>query len=83
MPKLPTLKPRELLDFLKYLGFTVTSQRGSHIRLKSSAGQRTTVPFHSNNGIPKGTLMSVIQDLGITKEEFLKLYAMYKKKDKR
>jgi predicted RNA binding protein YcfA (HicA-like mRNA interferase family) len=83
MQKLPVLKPRELLDFLKYLGFTVTSQRGSHIRLKSQAGQRTTVPFHSSNDIPKGTLMSVIQDLGITKEEFLKLYAMYKKKDKR
>jgi predicted RNA binding protein YcfA (HicA-like mRNA interferase family) len=79
MPKLPVLKSRELLDFLKYLGFTVTSQRGSHIRLKSPAGQRTTVPFHSSNDIPRGTLMSVIHDLGITKEEFLKLYAMYKK----
>jgi predicted RNA binding protein YcfA (HicA-like mRNA interferase family) len=45
---------------------------GSHLVLKHSDGRRTTVPVHSKD-IPKGTLLAIIKDAKISKEDFLEL----------
>ncbi|MBI5226587.1 type II toxin-antitoxin system HicA family toxin [Candidatus Micrarchaeota archaeon] len=74
MPELPVLKLRTLLAILEKTGFTVESQRGSHIKLKKKTPQenRTViVPNHAE--IRKGTLGSILRQAGISREEFLRM----------
>ena len=57
----------EAVRALRRLGFTVTRQDGSHIRL--SKGERhVTVPNHRFL-VPK-TLQSILRQAGVTVEEF-------------
>jgi predicted RNA binding protein YcfA (HicA-like mRNA interferase family) len=46
------------------------SQKGSHIFL-TDGNHKLTVPRH--DPIRKGTLLAIIQQAGLTKEEFLEL----------
>jgi predicted RNA binding protein YcfA (HicA-like mRNA interferase family) len=52
------------------VGFKVVSQKGSHIFL-TDGKHKLTVP--RQDPIKKGTLLSIIQQAGVTKEEFLDL----------
>ncbi len=75
---LPVINGKELIAFLKTLGFSVIRQKGSHVRLKSEDGRFTTVPLHSNEEIPKGLLRKIIrEDLEMTLEEFVYAYENY------
>lgn len=73
MPKLPVLKAREVLKILKGLGFYEHHQVGSHIQLKHPDGRRTTVPNHPKKELKRKTISGIINDTGLTVEEFLKL----------
>lgn len=73
MPKLPVLKARELLKILKKIGFYEHHQVGSHLQLKHPDGRRTTVPCHPKKELRRKTLSAIINDTGLTVEEFLKL----------
>ena len=46
-------------------------QSGSHIVVESADGKSLTVPRH--NEIRRGTLIAIIEEAGLNKEEFLKL----------
>ncbi len=50
MPKLRGLSGAEVISILKRFGFTVRSQRGSHVKLRrelaDGASQILTVPLH-------------------------------------
>jgi predicted RNA binding protein YcfA (HicA-like mRNA interferase family) len=48
----------------------VVGQRGSHIFL-TDGKRKLTVPRH--DPIKRGTLLSIIQQAGLTREEFLEL----------
>jgi predicted RNA binding protein YcfA (HicA-like mRNA interferase family) len=75
---LPVINGKELIAFLKILGFSVIRQKGSHVRLKSEDGRFTTVPLHSNEEIPRGLLRKIIrEDLEMTLEEFVSAYENY------
>ena len=75
---LPVIKGKELIAFLKTLGFSVIRQRGSHVRMKSGDGRYTTVPLHSSDNIPKGLLRKIIrEDLEMTLKEFAEAYEQY------
>jgi len=79
MHKLPVINGRELVMILQTLGFEVIRTKGSHSRLKSVEGKATSVPIHANKDIPKGLLRKIIrEDLGMSLEDFLKLYSVYK-----
>ena len=68
--KLPILSWRDVVKALSKVGFQPVRQRGSHIVLES--GDRSlTVPRHDE--IQRGTLLRIIEEAGLTKEEFLKL----------
>lgn len=69
--RLPILTWRELIKALSRVGFQPVRQRGSHIVLESRDGKSLTVPRHDE--IRRGTLLSIIEAAGLTKEEFLKL----------
>jgi predicted RNA binding protein YcfA (HicA-like mRNA interferase family) len=60
----------KVISALTQAGFKVISQKGSHIFL-TDGKHKITVPRH--DPIKKGTLLSIIQQAGLTKEEFLEL----------
>lgn len=71
MPKLPTLKPKEIVRILEKAGFLFVRQKGSHrIYVKDNIG--VTIPFHSRD-LKRGTLKQIIKQARLTVEEFMKL----------
>jgi len=71
VPRLPVLKPREVIRVLLRLGFTETRHRGSHKQFAHSDGRRTTVPVHVGRDIAPVLLRRIIKDTGVSAEEFL------------
>jgi predicted RNA binding protein YcfA (HicA-like mRNA interferase family) len=79
MPKLPAIKGRELVKFLKKINFNIVRTKGSHVRLKKEDGKVTTVPLHGNKDLPKGLLRKIIrEDLEMSLEEFINDYSKFK-----
>ena len=73
MPKLPSLKPREVVKKLKELGFIEHHQVGSHLTMKNpKTKRRAVIPMHLRD-LKKGTLSSLLREAGIEKEEFIKI----------
>jgi predicted RNA binding protein YcfA (HicA-like mRNA interferase family) len=58
---------------LERLGFRRVRQSGSHAVCQHQDGRWTTVPFHTGKDVAKGTLHSILKDVGLTVEEFEKL----------
>ena len=69
MTKLPFLKPRQVVRALERAGFTLRKSKSSH-RTYVKDSLRVTVPYHSTD-IKPGTLRSIIEQAGMTIEEFL------------
>ncbi len=72
MPKLPSLKVREVIKILSKAGFIKWRQKGSHLSLyRENDNKALTVPMHFNKDVPTGTLRAIINQSGMTVEEFL------------
>ena len=72
--KLPILSARKVIKALNSIGFQITRQSGSHIILvKFTDNKKLTVVVPKHDEIAKGTLLSIISQSGLTKEEFLAL----------
>lgn len=71
MPKLPILKPREVVALLGRLGFVEVRQRGSHQQFRHSDGRGTTVPFHKGRDISPTLLRQIAKDIGILAEDLV------------
>ena len=69
--KLPALKPKIVLRALERNGFSVHRVTGSHYILKKEK-QRVTLPYHGKDLKPR-TLASIIEQAGLTIQEFLDL----------
>ena len=74
MAKLPRIPSLLVIRALKGAGFYEFHQSGSHIQLRNFGSQdlRVTVPFHRKDLTPK-TLKSIIQQAGLTVDEFVEL----------
>ncbi|MEK6890686.1 MAG: type II toxin-antitoxin system HicA family toxin [Nanoarchaeota archaeon] len=73
MPKLPRISGKELIKILGKLGYGIDHQTGSHIILRQNINpfRRITVPNHPE--IAKGTLLAIIKESGLTRDEFFDL----------
>ena len=75
MSKLPNITPQTLIKILISLGFKLDHSTGSHyVFYNSITKRRAVVPYHSKD-LPKGTMMSILREAGITKkdlEDYLK-----------
>jgi len=72
MPKLPILKPKEVIKKFENLGFVKDRQSGSHVILyRKDDRKRAVVPLHLKD-LPKGTLKAILRETGINEVEFLK-----------
>ena len=73
MTKIIPLKSREVISKLKKIGYLVDHISGSHyIMLDPKTRQRIPVPFH-NKDVKLGTLRSIINQTGLSIEEFFKI----------
>ena len=73
MPKLPTFTYRKLIKILEQSGFQIDHTTRSHFIFYNKINKkRVTVPVHRKE-LPKGTIMSILREAGISKEELLRL----------
>ncbi|HBB86584.1 MAG TPA: hypothetical protein DC047_03095 [Blastocatellia bacterium] len=70
MTKLPQLKPRQVVRGLERAGFAKRKSKGGH-RTYVKGALRVTLPYHATD-IKPGTLRSIIDQAGMTVEEFLR-----------
>ena len=74
MTKLPRLSGKKVIKILSKIGFNVVRQRGSHVIMKKETSEGKfglVVPNHKE--IDRGTLLEIIRQAKLTKEEFLDL----------
>lgn len=71
--KLPLISSEEMIKFLSKKGFEITRQKGSHVSMHKSCDGKTllvVVPRHRE--IKIGTLISILRQANLTRDEFLK-----------
>jgi predicted RNA binding protein YcfA (HicA-like mRNA interferase family) len=69
MPKIPVIKPRQVIAALEKAGFRQVRQRGSHLQLKRG-NLLVTVPVHAGDLNPF-VLKSILRQAQMTVEELL------------
>ncbi len=73
MSKLPAVRPSELARVVQRLGFLLDRQRGSHaIFYRAADAKRVVIPMH-NRDLKPGTLHGLLEDIGVTRDELIKL----------
>jgi predicted RNA binding protein YcfA (HicA-like mRNA interferase family) len=72
--RLPALKPKEVFRALQRAGFSLHHTTGSHYILKhlDKPALRVTLPWH-NRDLKRGTVGSIIEQAGLTTDQFLEL----------
>jgi predicted RNA binding protein YcfA (HicA-like mRNA interferase family) len=70
-PRLPRVTAAEVIRVLERQGFALSRQSGSHKIYINEAGNRTTVPFHAGKILHPKVLKSILNDAGLTIEEFI------------
>ena len=72
MPKIPRLSAREVIKILYKADFIKWRQKGGHLTMFRKSDERVlTVPVHYGKDISKGTLRVIINQAGMSVEEFL------------
>lgn len=67
--KLPNLNPEKIIKIIESRGFVLDRVKGSHhIYLHPETRQRVVIPVHKKD-LPKGTLMEILRQAGISKED--------------
>jgi predicted RNA binding protein YcfA (HicA-like mRNA interferase family) len=64
---------REVVRAPERAGWEVRRVRGGHHSVKGPDGRRSTVPVHGNRTVPLWTIDGIIEDAGLTVEQFLDL----------
>ena len=73
MPTIPPLDSQKVIKILEKKGFVLDRSKGSHrIYLHPESGSRVVVPFHKKD-LPKGTLLEILKQAGIDREEIFEL----------
>jgi len=74
MPKLPQTTAKEAIKVFGKIGFVYEHTRGSHYIMRRRLDKRkVVVPLHGARPLGKGLLLSLLDDAGLTKEQFLEL----------
>ena len=69
MSKLQSLTSKDVIKILEKKGFKLIRTKGSHhIYRNEESGKMTVVPFHKKDW-PKGTLLEILKQAGIDKNE--------------
>lgn len=72
MSKTPSLTAKELIKLLEQHGFELNRINGSHhYYVHPQSKKITVVPMH-NKDLPKGTLLAILKQAGIDKDDLTK-----------
>ena len=72
MSRLPNLTAKEAVRAFSRAGFAISSQRGSHARLKNNEGLQIVIPMHDGD-LKRPLLKAVIKQAGMSEDQFRKL----------
>ena len=77
MTKLPSVSSDDVIRVLRKMGFLYAPKRGkgSHVALYriDEAGQKRLVIVPKRKDLPRGTLNAILQQAGLSQEEFLRV----------
>lgn len=73
MAKLPNPTGKELVAALQKVGFSIVSQKGSHVRMKHEDNRVVSIPVHARKAVGKGLLLKILWDADLTKDELIDL----------
>jgi predicted RNA binding protein YcfA (HicA-like mRNA interferase family) len=74
MSKVSPLNPEEVISKLRKLGFIGPIPGGKHVRMfHSETGKIIPIPMHKGKDVSVGLIREIINELGISREEWLKL----------
>lgn len=71
--KYPILSPQEIIKALRKMGFYKVSQKGSHVKYRKDGNPTRVFIIPIHNEIARGTLQSILEQAGITIEDFKQL----------
>lgn len=72
-PRLPQVKPKELIRALERLGFVLRRQTGSHAIFRHpNTKNMAVVPKHAKD-VNRGLLFGILKQAGVSEDEFLKV----------
>jgi len=71
--RLPRVTATQIINVLEKIGFSLSRQSGSHKIYKNADNKRVTIPFHSGKILHPKVLKNIINDAGLTIEEFIAL----------
>ncbi|MBU3957449.1 MAG: type II toxin-antitoxin system HicA family toxin [Nanoarchaeota archaeon] len=74
--KLPPVSGQDMIKFLAKQGFQVVRQKGSHVSLfrKTDSDEPLLVVVPLKKEIKKGTLLSILKQARISREEFISFF---------
>jgi len=76
MTRLPAVTARQLVAVAQRIGFTFDCQKGSHavyVCTTERGPLRIVVPIHKGRTLKRGTLHGLIDDMGLSVQEFVEL----------
>ena len=72
--RLPAVSARQVVRVAERLGFVLDRQRGSHaMYYRERDRARVVIPVHAGKTIKPKTLAGIVDDMGISVDEFRKL----------
>ncbi len=71
MTRLPRVTASRAIATIERHGFVFARQSGSHKIFKNADGRRVTVPFHASKVLHPKVFKSILDDSGLTAEDFL------------
>ena len=71
--KYPILPPDKIIKALQKIGYYKASQKGSHAKYRKDGNPIRTAIIPMHNEVARGTLQSILEQAGLTLEEFNEL----------
>ena len=68
MTRIPAIPVRQIINFLKSLGFIKVRQHGSHIFFRHLDGRTATVPYHQGEDLGRGIVSKILNDIEVSRE---------------
>ena len=60
-----TMTPKEMIKHLEKNGFTVVSQKGSHVKFKNPDTDKTVIVPQHNKAMKKGLEQAILKQAGL------------------
>ncbi|MCH2188266.1 type II toxin-antitoxin system HicA family toxin [Candidatus Gracilibacteria bacterium] len=70
-PNIHNITSKQVLKYMLAEGFEISHQKGSHVQLKKGS-TRITIPDHGNKILNIKTILSILKQAGVDKNDFLK-----------